>query len=234
MLLYLANNTRPDISYAVSQVARFVNSPKKSHATAVQTIVRYLKRTCDKGIIVKPDGSFDMKVWTDADFAGLHGREPERSPDSARSRLGGIVTVGGVPITWSSMLMPEVCLSTLEAEYAALSRFLRTVIPIRNVLTDLLKFLDLPSTSKPVIHCTVFQDNQGAYLLASNQRCTARTKYFAVKWHFFWSHVFHPETNPDGWLIVEKCSTDVQNADYLTKGLAREAFEKNRFRVQGW
>jgi hypothetical protein len=53
MLLNLSTNTpRPDITYAVSQVARFNHSPTKSHASAIKTIVRYLLRTSDKGTIV--------------------------------------------------------------------------------------------------------------------------------------------------------------------------------------
>jgi hypothetical protein len=52
MLLYLSTNTRPDITFAVSQVARFNHSPKKSHATAIKAIVRYLHCTADKGTIV--------------------------------------------------------------------------------------------------------------------------------------------------------------------------------------
>jgi hypothetical protein len=51
MFLYLAINTRPDIRFAESQVARFYNDPKKSHASAVQMILRYLKRTADKGLV---------------------------------------------------------------------------------------------------------------------------------------------------------------------------------------
>eukprot|EP00978_Attheya_sp_CCMP212_P007814 scaffold18161_cov56-Attheya_sp.AAC.11 len=39
MLQYLAGNTGPDISYTVSQVARFSNAPMKSHATAIKTIL---------------------------------------------------------------------------------------------------------------------------------------------------------------------------------------------------
>jgi hypothetical protein len=39
MLLYLSTNTRPDIAFAVSQVARFNHNPKKSHATAIKMII---------------------------------------------------------------------------------------------------------------------------------------------------------------------------------------------------
>ena len=42
------------------------------------------------------------------------------------------------------------------------------------------------------------------------------------------------KTNPDGWLVITKCPTDLMNADYLTKGLVREVFEANRIRAQGW
>jgi hypothetical protein len=39
------------------------------------------------------------------------------------------------------------------------------------------------------IHARVFEDNNGAYLLATNQRITRCTKYYLVKWHFFWNAV---------------------------------------------
>jgi len=71
MLLYLSTNTRPDISFAVSQVARFSHSPKQSHATAIKVLIRYLKRTSDKGMTFKPTGSLDVECFVDADFAGL-------------------------------------------------------------------------------------------------------------------------------------------------------------------
>jgi hypothetical protein len=59
MLLYLSTNTCPDIAFTVSQVARFCHSPKKSHASAVKTLVRYLHRTSEMGIFVKPTGNLD-------------------------------------------------------------------------------------------------------------------------------------------------------------------------------
>jgi predicted RNA binding protein YcfA (HicA-like mRNA interferase family) len=39
MLLYLTTNTQPDLGLCVSQNARFNHGPKKSHATAVKTII---------------------------------------------------------------------------------------------------------------------------------------------------------------------------------------------------
>jgi Reverse transcriptase (RNA-dependent DNA polymerase) len=38
MLLYLSNNSRPDLVFAVSQVARFTHDPKQSHAGAIKRI----------------------------------------------------------------------------------------------------------------------------------------------------------------------------------------------------
>ncbi|KAI2492247.1 hypothetical protein MHU86_22311 [Fragilaria crotonensis] len=93
MLLYLSTNTRPDITFAVSQVARFNHSPKKSHAMAIKTIVRYLHRTADKGTIVTPTGDLSLDCYVDADFAGLHGRDPDHSDTSAKSRTGYIITL---------------------------------------------------------------------------------------------------------------------------------------------
>jgi hypothetical protein len=88
MLLYLSTNTRPDIAVAVSQVARLCHSPKKIHASAVKTLVCYLHRTCEMGMIVKPTGNLDLDCYVDADFAGLHGRDLDSSPTSPKSRTG--------------------------------------------------------------------------------------------------------------------------------------------------
>ena len=42
MSLYLSMNTRPDVAFAVSQVAWFTSNPKQSHASAVKMLIRYL------------------------------------------------------------------------------------------------------------------------------------------------------------------------------------------------
>ena len=71
MLLYLAQNSRPDIAYAVHQCARFTHVPKQSHDVAVKRIIRYLNSTKDKGMYIKPNKSLVIDCYVDADFAGL-------------------------------------------------------------------------------------------------------------------------------------------------------------------
>ena len=54
-LLWLAMGTRPDIAYAVSQVARYNDDPGPLHWAAVQRIFRYLAGTIDYAIEYKPN-----------------------------------------------------------------------------------------------------------------------------------------------------------------------------------
>jgi hypothetical protein len=228
MLLYLSTNTRTDITYAVSQVARFNAHPKQTHAVAVKTIVRYLLGTKTKGTIIKPTDKLVLDLYVDADFAGLYKREPDNVPESVRSRTGYILLLAGCPLLWKSQLQTEISMSTLEAEYSALSQALRTLLPIRRILLEAASSVGLSGDLQASIQARTFEDNQGAYYLAVNQRLTNRTKYFLVKFHWFWSH------HQQGEFTVFKVDTGDQLADFLTKGLPREVFERNRFAVQGW
>ena len=183
---------------------------------------------------MKHDDTFDLKVWADSDFAGTHGQEPSGDAKAVKSRHGCAITFGGAPLVWKSQLISEICLSTAHAECVGLSNSAQALIPIWSRIKDALKQLKLTSKEKPKIPCKVFEDNQAAHHLAINQQLSPRTKHFAVKCHFFWQFVHHAEKNPDGWLNVEKCSTDLMNADHLTKGLGRIKFKANRFCIQGW
>ena len=58
----------PDIGYATHQGARFSEDPKAVHGKAIEHIVRYLKGTRTRGIILKPDKSKTLEVYADADF----------------------------------------------------------------------------------------------------------------------------------------------------------------------
>ncbi|MGH3055543.1 MAG: reverse transcriptase domain-containing protein, partial [Gaiellaceae bacterium] len=63
MLMFLQANTRPDISFAVHQCARFTHNPKKSHEEAIKHICQYLKGTKDKGIIYRPTKDLSLDCY---------------------------------------------------------------------------------------------------------------------------------------------------------------------------
>ena len=122
MMLYLAGSTRPDIAYAVHQCARFSHNPRRCHEVGLKHIARYLQGTKDKGMILTPNSkNLKLDLFADADFAGLFVAEDKHDPVGVKSRTGLLLNFGGVPIYWSSKLQSEIALSTLEAEYIALS-----------------------------------------------------------------------------------------------------------------
>jgi len=48
-LIWLQVTTRPNISYAVTLLSRFVHNPGKSHWSAVKYVLAYIKGTLDYG-----------------------------------------------------------------------------------------------------------------------------------------------------------------------------------------
>ena len=71
MMQYLQSHSRPDITYTVSQAARFTHSPRRSHEMALEHIGQYLKGTIDEGLILKPTDDLNIDCYVDADFVGL-------------------------------------------------------------------------------------------------------------------------------------------------------------------
>jgi hypothetical protein len=60
-LLYLAFWSRPDISFAVSELSRFVSAPGQNHMQAVKHLLRYLKGSNELGLhYSKPKNSGPM------------------------------------------------------------------------------------------------------------------------------------------------------------------------------
>ena len=233
MLGYLQANSRPDITFAVSQCARFSHSPKRSHEQALERIGQYLKGTKNKGLIYRPktlDDIFTTDVYVDADFAGGWGYEDPNDPTSVKSRTGFIIEVMGCPVQWMSKLQTNIATSTMEAEYTALSIALRSAIPLIDIIQYVTSsFLNTPS-SVLTFKTTVHEDNQGALKLAQMEpgRTTPRSKFYAIKYHWFRSWLKPKE------IELQYIESAQQKADMLTKSLPTDVFELNRFLSCGW
>jgi hypothetical protein len=228
MLLYISGNTRPDISFAVNQCARFCHSPRASHGKALIKIVRYLKGTRDRGIIYRTNGEIALDCYVDADFCGLYGSELPSDPMSVRSRSGFIFTFAGCPFHWISRLQTQTAVSTMEAEYIALSDSCRQLIPLRAILAELLANLNISTPLTVRSKSNVYEDNNGALALARLPHLTPRSKHIGVAYHFFRDHV------RSGDLDVIKIDTHAQLADICTKGLAEGPYKQIHALVMGW
>jgi hypothetical protein len=233
MLLYLAGNSRPDIAFAVHQAARFSHAPKQSHAVAVKRIVRYLKGTREKGMIFKPTNDWKLDCFVDADFCGLWGSEDPDDPIVTKSRTGFIITLAGCPLLWVSKLQTETSVSTMMAEYVALSTAMRDLLPLKRLVKVVAKVVTGSDDVKMNVKSDVFEDNNGALTVATLPKITPQSKFFAVKLHFFKEHVKTP-ANPNGEIDILKIETTKQLADIMTKGLVADKFTPLRDALMGW
>ena len=93
-LIYLSTCTRPDIAFAVSNVAKYCSRPSKEHWTAVKRILRYLKATNDHGLLYCKTSEKECVGYTDADWAG--------DINDYRSTSGYVFNFGGAAISWKS------------------------------------------------------------------------------------------------------------------------------------
>eukprot|EP00804_Cyclotella_cryptica_P028871 CCRYP_008449-RA/>CCRYP_008449-RA protein AED:0.34 eAED:0.34 QI:0/0/0/0.5/1/1/2/0/327 len=194
MLLYLSGHSRPDIAFSVHQCARYTFHSTRRHELALIRIGRYLKGTMDKGLIMTPTSQPCEHCYPDADFAGLYGHEDSRDPHCARSRTGYVILAFGCPVLWRSRLQTEIALSTMEAEYVALSTVCKDLLPVVAVIRELSAAVGLDSSFTSNIHCKVHEDNVGALTLArlEPRRMTPCSKHYAIQCHWFREKVADP------------------------------------------
>jgi hypothetical protein len=154
--------------------------------------------------------SFDLDLYVDADFVSLFRREPDVNPDSAWSQTGLILLFCGCPMLWKSFLQTEISIPTLEAEYSAVSNALKTLLPLNQIIIESLEAVKIPKEVVATVRAHVFEDSQGAYYLAIKHQLTNQTRYFLLKFHWFWQHYKNNE------FVFYKVSTKEPKANYLT------------------
>ena len=225
MLNYLTGSTRPELSMAVHQCARFSNNSMLSHERAVTRICRYLLATNVSGMIYRPDKTLGLQCYVDADFAGGWTQVNASDPENLMSRTGFAIMFAGCPILWSSRLQTEIALSTTEAEYVALSQAMREVIPLMSLMNELQVIMKV-NTCKPKFFCEVFEDNASAIAVATSPKFTPRTKHIALKYHHFRQYV----TNNS--IRIHHIDTHEQIADIFTKPLEEKVFQYLRQKLR--
>ncbi|GAU17358.1 hypothetical protein TSUD_232340 [Trifolium subterraneum] len=109
-LRYLCQ-TRPDISYAVCYVSRFMSKPLKSHLLAAKRILRYINGTIHYGVLFpysRDNYKLELNGFSDADWCG--------DKVDRRSTSGYVFKFQNAPVSWCSKKQSVIVLSSCEAD----------------------------------------------------------------------------------------------------------------------
>ena len=106
-LRYLTS-TRPDITFGVGMISRFMETPSQVHLQVAKRILRYIKGTQSHGIFYAFATDCNLVGYSDSDWAGdVEGR---------KSTFGFVFHFGSGVISWSLKKQQVVALSTVEVE----------------------------------------------------------------------------------------------------------------------
>ena len=203
-LMYIMIGTRPDISFAVGCLSRYLINPGKPHWDQALRILNYLRAT--RNLVVSYSrnsiGSLTLRGFSDSDWAG--------EKDGSRSTSGYIWMLCGGPVSWKSRLQPIVALSSTEAEYITVTAAAQEGIWLRRVMGEL-GFEQVGATNLAV-------DNEGAIALSENPQAHPCTKHIRLRYHFIRQYV------QEGVIKPHYVSTHENIADIFTKNLLKDKF----------
>lgn len=204
-LQYAATCTRPDIAFAVSVVSRFSSNPCKEHYEAVTRILKYIAGTINYRLKLCPT---DMTItgYTDADWAS-------GNQDNRKSTSGYSFHMGRALISWRSCKQPTVALSTMEAEYVALSEAAREALFLQN----LFHCIGIQHNQPITIYC----DNAPAIAVAKNPVDGKRLKHIDIKYNHVRDHVHRKH------ITVTQVESKFNTADIFTKGLPKSDHDRH-------
>ena len=167
-LVFLAQSTRFDITFSVSQVARHMSKPSNQNLVAVKRIFRYLKGKPDLPLTYSTSRrNLDLKGFCDASYGNS---SPE---ENMRSTSGTLYFLSNGLVHFTSSLQRITATSTTEAELIALSRCGKFGVYLFNLLRELGWTSMEPAT--------ILSDSQGALHLSSNGNFSTNSKHLAIR-----------------------------------------------------
>ncbi|KAL5731693.1 hypothetical protein ACHQM5_004397 [Ranunculus cassubicifolius] len=200
-LIYLTMS-RPDITYAVHVLSRFMHQPRKAHMEAALRVVRYLKNAPGQGLFFSSNNDFRLRAYCDSDWVGC--------PLTRRSTTGYCVFLGPSLISWRSKRQKTVSLSSAEAEYRAMTGTCCELTWLRQLLED----LGIMHHEPALLYC----DNKAALHIAANPVFHERTRHIEMDCHYIRDKI------QDGSVATRFVSSMHQLADVFTKALGKDTF----------
>ena len=205
-LRYLLN-TRPDLTYSVNYLSRYMSNPSSKHMNAAKRVLRYIKGTSSFGLRYERGmKKHSIQGFSDSDFAG--------DSYDRKSTCRQVFFIGNSAITWNTVKQGVVVLSSCEAEYISASAASCQGIWIVRFIEELL--------NKKVSPFKLLVDNVSAISLSKNPSQHGRSKHINTKFHFIRDCV------EKGYVEVDYVKTESHLADFFTKPLGCIKFEEFR------
>nr|XP_020155963.1 uncharacterized mitochondrial protein AtMg00810-like [Aegilops tauschii subsp. strangulata] len=185
-------HTRPDISFAVGYLSRFMEKPASDHYAAVKHLLRYVAGTLDHGCAYeRGDGGLQLTSYSDSDHGG--------DTDDRKSTTGVIFFLGKSPVSWQSQKQRVVAISSCEAEYMVATTTACQGIWLAWLLGEML--------NKEAVRPKLLVDNKSAISLAKNPVFHDRSKHIEIRYHFI------RECVEQGRVFIDYVRTSDQLAD---------------------
>jgi hypothetical protein len=228
-VMYPMVKCRPDISTHAIILSQFMNNPGEAHYIALKELVKYLAATISEGIHywrenpnlslqegstpnLYPDNytlketrranSKHLIAFVDSDWA--------TNTKKRNSMTGLILMYAGGAVGYKSKFQTVIAHSSTEAEFVAACDTAKMILFFRSLLQD----AGLEQTDATVM----FEDNNGALLMANAQQPTKRTQHIDIK-HFALLDWVEGDL-----VILHAISTHDNAADAMTKTLTKPLF----------
>ncbi|KAG5875125.1 hypothetical protein JTB14_022597 [Gonioctena quinquepunctata] len=124
----VAKVSRPDISYSVAYLSRFLDKLRKSTWEAGKRILRYLNYTKEYGLQFKKGNMQELMALCDADWGG--------DQETRKSVSGFVCFHAGNPIAWHSRKQTCVAQSSMEAEYISAGIASQELVNLKGILSE--------------------------------------------------------------------------------------------------
>ncbi|GJZ38467.1 hypothetical protein Tco_0585030 [Tanacetum coccineum] len=164
---------------------------------------RYLKGTLSLGLWYSKCSGFNLKGYSDFDYAGCN---MDRKSTSCACQL-----LGGKLVCWSAKKQQSVAMSSAKAEYVAAVGCCANILWMKSQLTDFDIIYEMIS---------IFCDNTNAIAISNNPVLHLRTKHIDIRYHFIRDHILK------GDIELHFIPTQYQLDDIFTKPLDEPTFKR--------
>ncbi|XP_055961475.1 secreted RxLR effector protein 161-like [Mercurialis annua] len=211
-LMYLANCTRPDISFSVNLLARFSSAPTKRHWNGIKHILRYLRGSTDLGLFYSNDSNLKLIGYADAGYLS--------DPHKVKSQTGYVFTSGGTAISWRSQKQTIVATSSNHAELIALHEASRECVWLRSITQHIQESCGLPVHKSPAV---LYEDNAACIAqIKEGYVKSDRTKHIPPR---FFSYTQELIKNQE--IDIQYVQSNNNSSDLFTNALPTAIFRKH-------